>query len=146
MVDGRPLNFLRCKSGIDCFVRNNCYETLEVAQLKQIDIIKLFLVLFIHIYIYPSLYYILDENNFTLLGSLQRHRFWMGCAQMPTSPGRSKIWTLSLLHQPTPIVIEPPPHPPPPYTHTYRPSPPNYDKGMYEVLHEVHNSKILFHQ
>ena len=87
----------------------------------------------------------LDDNNFTLLGSLPRHRFWMGCAQMPSSPGRSKIWTLSLLHQPTPIVTEPPPRPPLPYAHTYRPSPPNYDKGMYEVLHEVHNSKILFH-
>ena len=117
MVDGRPLNFLRCKSGIDCFVRNNCYETLEVAQLKQVDIIKLFLVLFIHIYIYPSLYYILDENNFTLLGSLQRHRFWMGCAQMPTSPGRSKIWTLSFA--PTHPNCHRTPSPPPSPIHTH---------------------------
>ena len=45
-----------------------------------------------------------------------------------------------------PPQLSPNPLPTPlPHTHTYRPSPPNYDKGMYEILHEVHNSKILFH-
>ena len=52
MVDARPLNFFRCKSGIDCFGRNNCYETLEVAQLKQMDIIKFQYYLSIFIFIH----------------------------------------------------------------------------------------------
>ena len=55
----------------------------------------------------------LDDNNFTLLGSVQRHRFWMGCARMPTSPGRAKIWTLSfaLAHPDCHRTPFPPPSP-----------------------------------
>ena len=58
--------------------------------------------------------------------------------KMPTSgdkkPGDSLFCTTALIvtHPPTPL-----PHK---FTH-----PPNYDMGIYEVLHEVHTTKILFH-
>ena len=58
---------------------------------------------------------------------------------MPTSgdkkPGDSLFCT-------TPLIVTDPPPPPPPRKSTH---PPNYDMGIYEVLHELHTTKILFH-
>ena len=88
-----------------------------------------------------------DYREYPREHSVRTNKAWLPrrCSRCSATLGnrdanlwRSKTWRLSLLYNP-PIVTD---SPPPPHKSTH---PPNYDIGIYEVLHEVHTIKILFH-